>query len=108
VRPLLSGLLLVVAVAGCGEDPIPLAEYRERVDAICRSAGDKTDAVIAELDRMEDDGDVPRAERARIERKLVEIGRAANDELDDVPPPAERADDSVKAALELDLPNCVA
>jgi hypothetical protein len=93
VRLLVSGLLTLTVAAGCGEDTIPLAEYVERANAICR---DNNTRGRAEIDRfrkqLEADGELEPDEIAELNRKTLEIARPGLDRLTALPPPEERED----------------
>ena len=74
MRLLLSGLLLLV-IAGCGDDSIPLNEYVERADNICRDVVEPT-------------------KNAKSMREIVDISRSAMTRIDELPRPDERQDDA--------------
>ena len=93
MRVLVSGLLVLAAAGGCGEDTIPLADYVERANAICR---DNNTRGRAELDkvrnRLEADGELDSEEVPELNRKALEILRPGLDRLAELPPPDEQQD----------------
>jgi hypothetical protein len=93
MRPLVFGLL-IVAAAGCGEDePIPLTEYRDRANAICRENNTEGRAEVDQLrERLEDGGELEPDELAELNGKVLELLRESHDRLAAIPPPAEQAD----------------
>ena len=57
MRVLVSGLL-ILAAAGCGEDTIPLAEYVNRANEICRDNNTRGRAELERVrERLEADGE---------------------------------------------------
>jgi hypothetical protein len=93
VRVLVSGLLVLVAAGGCGEDTIPLADYVKRANAICR---DNNTRGRAELDkvrkRLEADGELDSEEVPELNRKALEILRPGLDRLAELPAPDQKQD----------------
>jgi hypothetical protein len=94
VRPLVFGLTLLVLAAGCGEDePIPLSEYRDRANAICRENNTEGSAEVTQLrERLEDGGELEPDELAEVNEKVLELLRESHDRLADIPLPDEKAD----------------
>jgi hypothetical protein len=94
VRPLVFGLSLLVLVAGCGEEePIPLSEYRDRANAICRENNTEGRAEVNQLrERLEAGGELEPDDLAELNGKVLELLREGHDRLADIPPPDEKAD----------------
>jgi aminopeptidase N len=94
VRLLVFGLSLLVVAAGCGgEEPIPLSEYRDRANAICRENNTEGRAEVAQLrQRLEAGGELEPDELAELNGKVLELLREAHDRLADIPPPDAKAD----------------
>jgi uncharacterized alpha-E superfamily protein len=93
MRLLVSGLLTLTLVAGCGGDTIPLAEYVERADDICRDVKAKTNALV---DEAEDAGG------AGAERKFLQLNQQGRDRIHELPTPSERQEDAQAFEQTLD------
>jgi hypothetical protein len=87
-------LLVAVAVAACGgEDSIPLSEYVERAERICRENETENAAELAKLRReLEDDGDFSPDDIVKVNRRALELVRPGVEELAALPAPDEHAD----------------
>ncbi len=75
MRPLVFGLTLLVLAAGCGEDePIPLSEYRDRANAICRESNTEGSAEVTQLrERLEDGGETAGASQPHKHLQVVPL-----------------------------------
>jgi hypothetical protein len=90
---LVAGLLFLAAAGGCGEDTIPLADYVERANAICRDNNTRGRAELERLrNRLEADGELDSEELPELNRKALEILRPGLDRLAALPPPDEQQD----------------
>jgi hypothetical protein len=93
VRVLISGLLVLAAAGGCGEDTIPLADYAERANAICRDNNTRGRAELERIrHRLEADGELDSEELPELNRKALEILRPGLDRLAELPPPDQEQD----------------
>jgi len=93
VRVLVSGLLVLSAAGGCGEDTIPLADYVERANAICEDNNTRGRAELQRArKRLEADGELDSKELPELNRKALEILRPGLDRLAELPPPDQQQD----------------
>lgn len=93
MRVQVAGLLVLVTVGGCGEDTIPLADYVERANAICRDNNTRGRAELERFrNRLEADGELDSEELPELNRKALEILRPGLDRLAELPPPDEQQD----------------
>jgi hypothetical protein len=91
VRVLVSGLLVLAVAGGCGEDTIPLADYTERANAICRNNNSRGRAELEKVrTRLEADGQLDSDELPELNRKALEILRPGLDRLAELPPPDQQ------------------
>jgi hypothetical protein len=92
VRHLLSGLLLLALAAGCGDDEtIPLSEYVERANAICRENNTKGRAEVDRLRKeLEAGGELGDDDIVELNRKTLEVLRPGMERLEALPAPDEQ------------------
>ena len=93
MRVLVSGLLVLAAAGGCGEDTIPLDDYVDRANAICRDSNTRGRAELQSArNRLEADGELDSKELPELNRKALEILRPGLDRLAELSPPDKQQD----------------
>ena len=91
MRVLASGLLVLAAAAGCGEDTDSLCVYVKRANAICKDNNTRGRAELEQVrSRLEADGKLDSEDIPQLNRKALEILRPGLDRLAELPPPDEQ------------------